>query len=116
MLEILDREDFPGQAAEKGDYLLGRLRATLGDHPHVGEIRGKGLMCAVEFVEDRRTKTEFPTDDKMGPRIYAETQRRGLFSRMRGDIFLLAPPIVITTDELDRTVEILAESVRAVLG
>jgi adenosylmethionine-8-amino-7-oxononanoate aminotransferase len=116
MLEIVDREAFPAQAEAKGAHLLERLGAALGDHPHVGEIRGKGLMCAVEFVQDRRTKAEFAASDKVGARVNAETQKRGLYSRIRADIFLLAPPIVITTEEIDRTVDILVESVHEVLG
>jgi adenosylmethionine-8-amino-7-oxononanoate aminotransferase len=115
MLDILEHEDFPAQAAAKGDYLLDRLRNTLGSHPHVGEIRGKGLMCAVEFVRDRSTKAEFAPEERIGARINGETHSRGLFSRVRGDIFLLAPPIVITREEIDRIVDILGESVCAVL-
>lgn len=116
MLDILDREAFPTRAAATGDYLLRRLRAALEDHPNVGEIRGTGLMAAIEFVQDRRTKAVFPAHEQIGPRINAETRKRGLFSRVRGDIFLLAPPIVITTEQIDRTVAILADSVHAVLG
>ncbi len=113
-LDILEREDLPAEAAKKGEYLLGRLHAALDDHPHVGDIRGKGLMCAVELVQDRMTKAPFPADAKVGARVNIETRRRGLFSRVRADIFMLAPPIVITTEQLDRSVDILAESIRAV--
>lgn len=115
-LEILEREGLPSQSAEKGEYLLARLRAALGSHPHVGEIRGKGLMCAVEFVRDRATKAEFDPAERIGERLNAEVQKRGLFTRLRGDVFCLAPPFVTTQDELDRTVSILADSVAAVLG
>ena len=73
-------------------------------------------MCAVEFVQDRDTKTPFPAADKVGARINAEAQRRGLFSRHRADIYMLAPPFVITTEQIDRSVDILTESVRSVLG
>ena len=115
LLDILDREALPARAATLGDHLLRRLREALGDHPHVGEIRGLGLMCAVEFVQDRQTKAEFPAAEKVGTRINAEAQRRGLFSRNRGDIYMLAPPFVITTEQIDRIVDILNDSVRAVL-
>ena len=115
-LRIIDDEAFPDQAAAKGRYLLDALRDALADHPHVGDIRGKGLMCAVELVEDRSTKQSFPADRKVGVAVNRETIGRGLFSRIKGDNYLLAPPIVITTDQLDRTVEILANSIRAVLG
>ena len=115
-LRIIDEEDFPGQAADKGAALLARLRSALADHPHVGEVRGQGLMCGVELVQDKATKAEFPPQEKIGTRVLAEALERGLFSRVRGDVFLLAPPIITTHAQLDRAVEILAESVRAVLG
>lgn len=73
-------------------------------------------MCAVEFVRDRATKAEFDPADRVGERINAEVQQRGLFSRLRGDVFCLAPPFVTTQDELDRMASILADSAAAVLG
>jgi adenosylmethionine-8-amino-7-oxononanoate aminotransferase len=104
LLDIVDREAFPARAAELGQRLLGGLRSALGDHPNVGEIRGLGLMCAVELVKDRDSKAEFPAGEKVGTRINAEAQRRGLFSRNRADIYMLAPPFVVTTSEIDRGV------------
>jgi adenosylmethionine-8-amino-7-oxononanoate aminotransferase len=115
-LDIIVSEELPQQADRKGRRLLEGLSAALGDHPHVGDVRGKGLMSAVELVEDRATKREFPAERKIGRRVHEEAQKRGLFSRVRGDVFLLAPAMVITDQQIDRTVEILAESVRAVLG
>jgi adenosylmethionine-8-amino-7-oxononanoate aminotransferase len=73
-------------------------------------------MCAVEFVQDRATKAEFPASEKVGARINAEAQRRGLFSRNRGDIYMLAPPFVVSDEQIDRITTILDDSVRAVLG
>ena len=93
-----------------------RLTAALAGHPHVGDIRGKGLMCAVELVEDRATKRSFPADRKIGLAVNRETIDRGLFSRIKGDTYLLAPPIIVSTEQLDRAVDVLAESIRAVLG
>ena len=115
-LRIINEEDFPAQAADKGAALLARLRSALADHPHVGEVRGQGLMCGVELVQDKATKAEFPPQEKIGARVQAEALERGLFSRVRGDVFLLAPPIITTHAQLERAVEILAASVRTVLG
>ena len=115
-LEILEQEGLPAQAAEKGDYLLAGLRAALASHPHVGDVRGKGLMCAVEYVKDTATKAEFEPAERIGEKLNAEAQRRGLFSRLRGDVFCLAPPFVSTREQLDQIVQILAESTEAVLG
>jgi len=113
-LEIIENEKLPDQAASKGDRLLQNLQAALSDHPHVGDVRGKGLMCAVEYVEDKATKAEFPPEERIGIRLHAETQKRGLFSRLRGDVFFLAPPFVTTDEQLDRVVEIMREATDAV--
>ena len=115
-IDIIESENFPAQAAEKGAYLLERLRGALADHPHVGEVRGLGLMTAIEPVADRTTKAEFPPQEKVGIRIHQAAQQRGLFSRLRGDVFCLAPPIITSESQLDRIVEIMNESVREVLG
>ena len=115
-LQIIQDENLSEQCKAKGDRLLGGLRASLGNHPHVGDIRGKGLMCAVELVADRATKQMFPPNDTVGPRIHRETAERGLFSRVKADTYLLAPAAVITEAQLDRVVEILSDSIRAVLG
>jgi len=115
-LDIIQREDFVTQAREKGAYLLGALQQALSDHPHVGEVRGLGLMCAIEYVKDKATKEEFKPEEKVGVRVHAAAQERGLFSRLRGDVFCLAPPIVTTKSQLDRIVEIMKGATEAVLG
>ncbi len=90
---------------------LGRATArglkTLESHPHVGEVRGQGLLAAVEFVADKRTKAEFPAEEKVGYRVHQATQERGMFTRMRGDVFNLAPCYVTQQSQLDRMVDIL---------
>ena len=115
-LNILEREDFPGQAVEKGGYLQQRLHDRLDNHPHVGEIRGIGLMAGVEFVQDRETRAEFDRDETVGHRIHMAAQERGLFTRIRDDNFCIAPPYVITTEQIDQLVDRLGEAVEAVLG
>ena len=115
-LQIVEEERFPEQAAAKGRYLFNALTAALGHHPHVGDIRGKGLMCAVELVQDKATKQSFPPAEKIGPRVNRATIERGLFSRVKADSYILAPPIVITNEQIDHAVDILNDSVRAVVG
>jgi adenosylmethionine-8-amino-7-oxononanoate aminotransferase len=115
-LEIVEREDFVSQAREKGAYLLRSLRQALADHPHVGEVRGLGLMCAIEYVKDKGTREEFKPEEKVGARVHTAAQERGLFSRMRGDVFCVAPPIVTSQPQLDRITEILKSATEAVLG
>ena len=116
MIDLVEKEDFPAQAAAKGERLRSGLEAALADHPHVGDIRGLGLMYGVELVKDRSSKAEFDPADKIGPQVHAAGARRGLFSRVRGDVYCIAPPIVISDAEIDRLVDILSESVREVLG
>ena len=90
-IDIIEQERFPEQAAEKGAHLLERLRSDLAHHPHVGEVRGMGLMAAVELVYDKVTKDEFPKEEQIGIKLHAATQKRGVFSRLRGDVYCIAP-------------------------
>ena len=115
-LDIIEGDDFPAQAAEKGRYLLEGLKANLDEHPHVGEVRGLGLMVAVEIVQDRETREEFAAEEKVGARINQAMQQHGLFSRMRGDVVCLAPPVVITSEELDRIIAAVTGAIGDVLG
>lgn len=115
-LDIIEKENFVGQAREKGALLLKKLREALADHPHVGDVRGLGLMAAFEMVKDKATKEEFPAADKVGFRVHQAAQKRGLFSRLRGDVFCIAPPTIITESQIDEMVNILKESVEEVLG
>lgn len=116
MLQIVRDEGFSEQAATKGQYLIDSLQAALGDHLNVGDIRGKGLMCAVELVEDLATKRPFPAIDQVGLRVHRAAIERGLFSRIKGDSYLLAPPIVTTNQQIDRIVESVTGAVREVLS
>jgi len=92
------------------------LRSAIGDHPHVGDVRGLGLICGVEYVKDKATKEPFDPAQKIGDKILAAAMNRGLFSRVRGDVYCLAPPIVIEDSELDRLCAILRAATIDVLG
>jgi putrescine aminotransferase len=116
MLDLIEREHFVSQAREKGALLLGSLKQALAGHPHVGEVRGLGLMCGIEYVKDKATKEEFPPEEKVGPRVHAAAQERGLFSRLRGDVFCLAPPFITSKAQLERIAAIMRDATQAVLG
>jgi adenosylmethionine-8-amino-7-oxononanoate aminotransferase len=73
-------------------------------------------MTAVEIVADRETKAEFPPENRVGPRIHEATQRRGMFTRMRGDVYNLAPCYTVDERQIDRMIEILGEAIADVLG
>ncbi|MCP4360570.1 MAG: aspartate aminotransferase family protein, partial [Chloroflexi bacterium] len=108
-IEILERENLVDRAATMGQRLLEGLQ-TLLEFPGVGEVRGLGLMCAVEFVADRETKA--PAG--IGAQIQNACIDRGLFSRAVGDILELAPPLIINEDEVDKIVEIIREAIISV--
>ncbi len=114
-LNILEREELLPRARSLGDYLQSKLK-PLASHPHVGDIRCQGLLAAVELVADKQTKGEFSAEEKIGYRVHQATQERGMFTRMRGDVYNLAPCFVTELKQIDRMVEILGESIQAVLG
>jgi putrescine---pyruvate transaminase len=125
-IEIIEREGLVENSAKMGEILLGALKDAVGDHPHAGDIRGgKGLLAAVEFVEDRAAKRNFPAESKVGARLQAEMKRRGLVTRTRpaagedpapGDQVLFAPPLIINEAEVRRMVGVMRDSVKDVLG
>ncbi len=96
-LDIIENEDLPGQAASKGEYLLDKLHSELDGHPHVGNVRGKGLMCGVELVEDKASRAWYPPDWAVGAKMNKALIDHGVFTRMRSEVVCLAPPL--TTDE-----------------
>ena len=111
-LKIIEEEGLVQCAAEMGNRLLEGLH-TLDDMPGVGEVRGLGMMAAVELVADKATKQEFPSTAKMGTRVQREMNQRGLYTRARGDVICLAPPLVTTAEQIDRIVEIVREAIPA---
>jgi adenosylmethionine-8-amino-7-oxononanoate aminotransferase len=110
-LDIIEREGLVERVAKLGRYFLDGL-ATLGDLPAVGEVRGLGLMAAVELTADRDTHAPFPAERQVGQRVRAEAGTRGLLHGVQGDVLNLAPPFVSTEREIDRIVEILRDAIR----
>ena len=97
------------QAQIRGQQLLeGLLR--LEDIPCVGNVRGLGLMCAVEFVADRETKASAAIAQK----ILASCQDKKLISRIKGESLLLAPPLVISENEVELILTIVREAIEEV--
>ena len=113
-LDIIEHEGLIEAATRKGKKLLDGLK-QLSSLESVGDIRGLGLMCGVEFVEDKATKRPFPSARKMGARVQQECYRRGLVSRIKDDIYLLAPPLIVTDSEIERILNILGEAIPAAL-
>jgi len=114
-LDVFEKEDLVTRAAENGAYFL-RLLKSLESHPNVGEARGLGMMAALEIVEDKKARKTFDRSRKVGESIHAAALERGLFSRVRDDVYVLAPPLSTSRPELDRIVNSLGESIQSVLG
>jgi putrescine---pyruvate transaminase len=116
-LEIMERERLWERAAVMGTRLHDGLHAAFDDHPNLGDIRsGKGLLAAVELVEDKATKKMFDPDKKIGPRLMQEMTKRGLVTRARMESIFFSPALVITEAQLDRMISITRDAVKAVTG
>jgi L-2,4-diaminobutyrate transaminase len=106
-IELIEREDLPGQAAEKGTYLLACLR-SLEHHHCYGDVRGLGLLCGLEFVHDQATR-RLSVDPRMaGYHLRTICRDLGLISLTLhpGNVLFLAPPLTISRSEIDQIVDI----------
>jgi L-2,4-diaminobutyrate transaminase len=116
-LKLVDELGLVDNAKTVGAYLNRAMKAALGDHPNVAEVRGEGMLCAVELAEDRETRKFFDPSRKIGITVTAELARRGIIARAmpQGDIVGFAPPLCLTTAEADEIVGRTKEAVEAVL-
>jgi adenosylmethionine-8-amino-7-oxononanoate aminotransferase len=112
-LAIIENEGLVQRAADVGAYMMRKLH-ELETLPTVGNVRGKGMMAAVEVVADKATKAAFPAADNVGVRIQKEMSKRGLFTRVVGDTICFAPPLVTPVELIDQAVAIIGESIQAV--
>jgi len=118
---VLRRDNLLERVRSQGEGLCGRLSARLGNHPHVGDLRGRGLFIGLELVADRTRKTPFDPTRAIYARVLDEAMARGLLcyptggciDGRLGDHVLLAPPFTISDDELDQLVDRLAAAITA---
>ncbi|WP_085852798.1 aspartate aminotransferase family protein [Palleronia marisminoris] len=117
-LLLVDSLGLVNNAGEVGAYLNAQMTDALGEHPRVGDVRGEGMMCAVELVEDRQTRRHYEQPGKTAGAIVAKMVEKGVIARAmpQGDILGFAPPLCLSHEEADRIVEVTAASVREVLG
>ena len=113
-IDILERERLPERAAVSGDRLLRGLR-TLESIDGVGNVRGLGLMAAVEVVRDKTTKQQFPPEAGLTQKLTDALLDRGLYTRVAMDCICLAPPLVTTDADIDRIVNIVGETITALV-
>jgi adenosylmethionine-8-amino-7-oxononanoate aminotransferase len=111
-IEIIDREGLPQRAATLGRRLLDGVR-ELAPLPGVGDVRGLGMMAAVELVADKAAKQPCPPEANVGPRVASEMLKRDLFTRVVGETICLAPPLVTSEEQVDRIVAVVGESIAA---
>ena len=121
VVEILEKENLVSQAHDRGAYLEKILR-PLKDHPHVADVRGIGLMWAIEFVNDKRTLQPFPRVDKLTERLHDKLMDLGIitykctgFAGGDGDGIMLGPPFIIKEEELDKVVNAIESALASTL-
>ena len=123
VLRILRAEDLVGASDVKGRALFDLLADRLKEHPHVGEIRGRGLLLGIELVADRESRRPFPRRQRVAEAIVRACRDRGILvysgtamaDGTDGDGILLGPPFVATESELERIADTLSEAIASVL-
>lgn len=117
-LTVLEEEGLPARAAEIGAYFKAALDDRLGDHPHVGQIRGQGLILACELVADRATGRRFDPAEGMHRKVSNAAFERGLITRPMPfmPVNAFSPPLIITRAEVDEAVDTYAAALADVFG
>lgn len=122
--KVIERDGLLAQVRTRGQFLAEQLTARLGNHAHVGDIRGRGLFMGLELVKDRQNKTAFDPGFSLHTRVKKEAMARGLacypaggtIDGKFGDHIMLAPPFISSEDELALVVDRLAQSIDAAIA
>jgi len=107
-IQIIEEEGLVARAKEMGGYFLSGLR-ELERHPWVGEARGTGLWCALDLTSDKKTRAMFSAADFPGGAVVKRARDKGLIIKIMGPALEFAPPLIITTEEIDWALEVLDE-------
>ncbi|QRR15177.1 aspartate aminotransferase family protein [Burkholderia sp. MS389] len=121
---VIAEEKLLDNVKARGEQLRASLREHYGAHPHVGDVRGRGLFVGVELVRDRDTKATFDPALKLHAAVKREAMQRGLMvypmggtiDGVHGDHILIAPPFVCTAQQIDTIVERLSGAIGAALA
>ena len=105
-IEIMETEGLVDNSAKMGRYLLDGLEELKQKHTIIGDVRGLGLFCGMEMVKDRQTKEYFPAEAELGPKLTQGFASNGLILR-GGDVMNIAPPLCVTSGEIDEIVSVL---------
>lgn len=120
---VIDRDDLLPKVRRQGRLLMEALQARLGQHPQVGDIRGRGLFIGIEFVRDRDGKTPFDPAQKLHQRVKQAAMERGLLlypmggtlDGRRGDHVMLAPPFILEDGMMEEIAATTAAAIDAAL-
>ncbi|GLU25454.1 aspartate aminotransferase family protein [Brucella sp. NBRC 12950] len=117
-LKLIDELDLVENAGSTGRYLREALEDAIGGHRHVGDVRGEGLMAAIEFVDDRDDRKFFDPSLKIGAQVSAALLANGVLARAmpEGDILGFAPPLCLTREEADKIVDATIKAITTVFA
>jgi 4-aminobutyrate--pyruvate transaminase len=108
-IKIIEERELVRNAAVAGEQLIRGLR-TFADHPLVGEIRGVGLLAAVELVTDKASKAPWDAPGKLGAAAAALLQQNGVISRNMGDALAFCPPLIISRAEVEALIHLFGKT------
>jgi adenosylmethionine-8-amino-7-oxononanoate aminotransferase len=111
-LEVFEEEQTLARMPEKVEQLRRRL-AEISEHPHVGDVRQRGLIGAVELVKDRRTGEPFPWQEQRGARVCDHARLQGVWIRPLGNVVVLMPPLCISAEQIDQLTAAIAGGIDA---
>jgi adenosylmethionine-8-amino-7-oxononanoate aminotransferase len=109
-LEVFEKDRILRNLAAKIELLEARLY-EMASHPHVGDVRQRGLMVGIELVADKKTREPFPVARRTGHRVILEARKLGAILRPLGDVIVLMPPLCLTADELETLCRITSEAI-----
>ncbi len=115
-LDLIEQENLPRLAAVNGEAMLQKYQDALGSHPHVGNIRGKGMMHGIEIVRNKTTREWFEPSFGLAAKLSQAMLGRGLYTRVRSEVIVSAPPLNTDPETLDEMVRIMQEAIVEVLG
>ena len=116
IVDLINGEDATVAAAvhREREAVAAKLLEPLRDHPHVIEIRQRGLMIGIELVRERSPKVPYEPGERVGHRVILEARKRGVMIRPLSDVIVLMPPLSIPLDDLKRLIAVTAASIDAV--
>ena len=120
---VIEQEQLLNNVLQRGEQLRAELRSALGDHPNVGDVRGRGLFVGVEFVQDKASKATLDPSLKTHAKLKKQAMQNGLMmypmggtiDGVHGDHVLLAPPFICTPDDISEIVNTFAATVNQIL-